>query len=743
MLFKTLNNEPFEKDKSLYDYCEFKYPLDEFQKHALCSIKEDKNILVCAATGNGKTSVAIAAIKNCFLNNKRVIYTAPIKALLNQKYSEFKSIFKSDIGIETGDTKINPDAQCVVMTTEILRNKLMLNNQEVIQNVQCVIFDEVHYINDPYRGNVWESCIQLLQTQQVMLSATVHKPENFAEWITTVHPERDLHFIEVTQRKVPLEYYCYANDEIIQIMDNARNFSNTNYLKCKQEPVNPLFKLNKSLLLLKNKNLFPATYFVMSKKKCEHYANSVTIPLIDEETSSNAVNLYNKLLLKDKELEKQSLQVQMMRSLVSKGIGIHHAGLNPLLKEIIEELYAKNFLKLLFATGTFTVGLNMPIRTVVLTGLTVYNEIKEHMVYFSSDEFIQMCGRSGRRGLDTKGNVIICLLNEDLPSLHEAKNIMTSHPNLIESKMELNKNLIIDLISNKKNFNEIFSFVKKSLKGSEILQSIETLQKECNIFKLINFEVPSEQEKIFADYIQLQNKLKTNLRQNQYRKVMRCIDSLLLDPKFNDLIQKYNEYNNQVKCLHKKQEKLEYLKNNDIIIIQEIIDDLIAENIITSDLELTKPYGIAASCINGYDKCLIVNVLFSEWITTMSTKELAILFSYFISYHGDNLEPFELKNYGIPMYSYEVLNSMTNEKLYTNFTPFVWQWINGVKFENMENIDTYTEGNFITQMNCYYQLLENLIQVCELCELHITYKKCIELKSIIRRDIVITNSLYL
>ena len=298
IIFNKNNEKCTESD---YDYCKFDYPLDEFQKHALSSIKKDRNVLVCAATGNGKTSVAVGAISLSYMEDKRVIYTAPIKALLNQKYSEFRKIF-DDVGIETGDVKINPTGQCVVMTTEVLRNKLLLNDPGVLKDVKCVIFDEVHYIKDPSRGNVWETCISMLNVQQVMLSATIRGPELFAQWIQEVQPSRDLHLIEVTQRKVPLDYYWYTDKEMVHIMDNEKNFDTTAYLgvlKTRLEEKNDLRKLNENVMLLKQKDLFPATFFVMSKKNCEHYATKVTIPLIDTEQSSNAVNEFNFLLQRD------------------------------------------------------------------------------------------------------------------------------------------------------------------------------------------------------------------------------------------------------------------------------------------------------------------------------------------------------------------------------------------------------------------------------------------------------------
>ena len=733
MLLFTKNNEVCNETD--YDYCNFDYPLDEFQKHALSSIKQDRNVLVCAATGNGKTSVAIGAIKLCYMEQKRVIYTAPIKALLNQKYSEFRKVF-DDVGIETGDVKINPSGQCVVMTTEVLRNKLLLNDPGVLKDVKCVIFDEVHYIKDPSRGNVWETCISMLDVQQVMLSATIKSPELFAQWIQEVQPSRDLHLIEVTQRKVPLDYYWYTDKEMVHIMDNEKNFNSEAYsgiLSSKLQEKNDLRKLNEAILTMKQKDLFPATFFVMSKKNCEHYATKVTIPLIESEQSCNAVNEFNFLLQRDQELEKQSLQVDLLRKLVAKGIGMHHAGLNPLLKEIIEILYAKGYLRVLFATGTFTVGLNMPIRTVVLTGLDVYSELHGRIVPFGSDEFIQMCGRAGRRGLDKRGYVVVCLLkNSEKPLLHELKNMMTNPPDSVSSKMHIDTNIVIDLLKNGKSLEEIINFFEKSMHGNE-------LRSEINALEMVLSDGPPTFDFVSEDFEkwkELHEKLKKTIKQNQIKKIKISMEQLIQRNGMAEVVKKYEHYLVEKNSYDGTKSSLENLKHCDKELVICCLKDLEQRGYIKDNALLLK--GNIASCINGYDKVVLTELLMSSWVSELSERELGVLLSFFIKFSGD-VELYEIEHI---MYLYDYLVSI-DATVYISFAHIVYQWLNNVDYGAIEGVDSSSEGNFITQMNLLVQLVDNLMGVCEDYEFHILLKKLSELRVLLRRDIVITQSLHL
>jgi len=479
----------------------------------------------------------------------------------------------------------------------------------------------------------------------------------------------------------------------------------------------------------------------MSKKRCEHYATKINACFLDSKESSEAVNEFNRYLLKDPELEKYSCQANMLRSLASKGIGIHHAGLNPLLKEIVEKLFSSGFLRILFATGTFTVGLNMPIRTVALTGLTVCSD--NVVRNFNSDEFIQMCGRAGRRGLDTKGYVVINLLNEDPPELHEMRSMMTNNADSVSSRLELDCNLVIDLISNGKNKDEIMTFLKNTLYYKEINTTINNLENEKENHEFLNYEGNFNKEG-FDEYLKIKEKLSTPLRQNQLKKSKFLLEETI---KKYDLVETIKEYEKFIQCKNKYNDicnKITVLKICDSEKLTKILDFLKSENYIDDTLSLTTK-GLIASCVNGYNKIVVSEILVSDWINSLSVIELGILLSFFIEYTSNDKE----SEYHLHEHDDVSLWFVSNVKEIKSFDSFeinfsfcssIYQWM---KKENVISVTSYNEGNFITQVNLMCQFIDNLLKICETNNMHVLFKKLEELKDLIRRDIIISQSLYL
>ena len=274
----------------------FPYELDDFQINSINSIEEGNHVLVTAHTSAGKSTVAEYAIAKAIAGGKKVIYTSPIKTLSNQKYSEFNKIYDS-VGILTGDIKQNPDANILVMTTEILRN-MLFRSAELIKDLYCVIFDEVHYINDHDRGHVWEETLIMLPNniQIIMLSATIDNPEKIAKWISLKGKNIDL--IGTKIRPVPLEHNIYWNEGIIKIMGNNKNFNSdkyseiySDYVKLYKSYVKPNKPLNELVSYLDKKNLFPCIFFTYSRKKCEDFSwgkklSSFSIRVVSKQTHS-------------------------------------------------------------------------------------------------------------------------------------------------------------------------------------------------------------------------------------------------------------------------------------------------------------------------------------------------------------------------------------------------------------------------------------------------------------------------
>ena len=375
-------------------------------------------MLVSAHTSAGKTAVAEYAIALSLKDKQRVIYTTPIKALSNQKYREMLDIFV-DVGLMTGDVTINPSASVLVMTTEILRN-MLYRGSEVMREVGWVIFDEIHYMRDKDRGVVWEETIILLpdNVHYVFLSATIPNARQFAEWVSLLH-KQPVHVVYTDQRPVPLQHYIFpgGGDGLYLVVNENGEFLEDNFQKAmsilSETPEGKSkkhFKGNDSvsqiLESIMEKRLEPVIVFSFSRRDCEAYAlqlskmdfNTSEEKRLVQDVFQNAIAVLNS---EDKKLP----QIENVLPLLKRGVGIHHSGLLPILKEIIEILFGEGLLKVLFATETFSLGLNMPARTVVFARARKFDG--ENFRWLNSGEYIQMSGRAGRRGLDDRGIVML------------------------------------------------------------------------------------------------------------------------------------------------------------------------------------------------------------------------------------------------------------------------------------------------------------------------------------------------
>lgn len=448
------------------------FTLDPFQQVSIASIERGESVLVSAHTSAGKTVVAEYAIAQSLKNNQRVIYTSPIKALSNQKYREFAAEF-GDVGLMTGDVTINPTATCLVMTTEILRS-MLYRGSEIMREVAWVVFDEIHYLRDKARGVVWEETIILLpdKVRYVFLSATIPNAMQFAEWITKTHGQ-PVHVVYTDFRPTPLQHYFFpaGADGIHLVVDEKGMFREDNFNKAmttiadKQgdDPADAMAKrkgrgkdkkLNKGgtkgpsdiykivkMIMMKNYN--PVIVFSFSKNMCESYALQMSNLTFNETSEKDMVQkVFDSALEMLTEEDKQLPQIQNILPLLKRGIGIHHSGLLPILKETIEILFQEGLIKVLFATETFSIGLNMPAKTVVFTSVRKFDGVSQRWV--SPSEFVQMSGRAGRRGLDDRG-IVIMMINEKMePAI--AKEIVRGEQDKLNSAFYLGYNMILNLM---------------------------------------------------------------------------------------------------------------------------------------------------------------------------------------------------------------------------------------------------------------------------------------------------------
>lgn len=445
----------------------YPFTLDPFQDTAISCIDRDESVLVSAHTSAGKTVVAEYAIAQSLKASQRVIYTSPIKALSNQKYRELQAEF-GDVGLMTGDVTINPDAGCLVMTTEILRS-MLYRGSEVMREVGWVIFDEVHYMRDKSRGVVWEETIILLpdNVHHVFLSATIPNAMEFAEWVCKIH-NQPCHIVYTDFRPTPLQHYLFPSggDGIHLVVDEKGSFREENFQKAMvsignsngDDPGSTASKKGKTwkggvkdgqsdiykiVKMIWVKKYNPVIVFSFSKRDCETLAMKMSkLDFNTDEEREMLTKIFDNAIQMLPEDDRELPQIKHILPLLKRGIGIHHSGLLPILKEIIEILFQEGFLKVLFATETFSIGLNMPAKTVVFTSVRKWDGVGFRWV--SGGEYIQMSGRAGRRGLDDRGIVIMMIDEKMEPQV--AKGMVKGVADRLDSAFHLGYNMILNLL---------------------------------------------------------------------------------------------------------------------------------------------------------------------------------------------------------------------------------------------------------------------------------------------------------
>lgn len=589
----------------------YKYPLDYFQKLAVRAMNKGDNVMACVATGSGKSTLADYAIALSFSKGKRVIFTSPIKALSNQKYKEFKEAYGAEnVGLMTGDNKFNPDARCIIMTAEILQNLLYkekswtkslgITSQLSLEDVDTVVMDEVHYINNDDRGKVWESTLVMIppEIKLVLLSATINHPEHMANWIGNMK-KVPIHLISNTKRIIPLTHYVYKptryenlateqeqKDALIKIMDNDGHWSSngeyTKWAKIYDKIIDETFapdskeyqlqanktykgqnRLNNLIDYLKLCNLCPAICFVFSRKNCEMYAGGVQQYLISPKESAEVEKIFHFYTNHYKQMLEKTPQYYSVLDTIKKGVAYHHSGLIPILKEVIEIIFSKGFIKVLFATETFAVGLNMPAKTTIFTSVRKPDGLhggSKRLIY--TDEYLQMSGRAGRRGLDKQGFVIHCPMYQP-ESEGDMRKLMTGKTATIKSKMDFGFEFIFKSLHS-----QVFRWgdiVKESYWYQELLEykngcreSIEDLKGKIS---KINGKISESERLVLEERFNVEQEMKKN-KTKQLQKQLSQWKNKYFTKKWEDL---YKEW----KTVPEHQVQMKLLEND-----YETVDDL-------------------------------------------------------------------------------------------------------------------------------------------------------------------------
>ena len=682
-------------------FAKWSFPLSDFQKWAIYSIHNNFDTLVCAPTGSGKTLPAEFAIDYFTSKGKKVIYTTPIKALSNDKLAEFTLKFPHiSFGLLTGDNKFNPGAQVLIMTTEIYLNTLskllFAKNQpdydpkklslefsmNIDEELGIVIHDEIHYINDRDRGHVWEKSImnQPKNIPYVGLSATIASPEKLCKWSENPNKANrgEIYLCESKIRNVPIEHCSFITlpdsnykkmktkdaemleetcNKLVRLKYQDQPFEEKTYDKIKKTlkyiydhkiQVKDNFVFNKVIDYLKNNNLLPGLVFVFSRKQCHVWAKMIQKSLFEEDSKIPSIieKEAKQILIKKLSNWKEYVALPEFTEIVKlleKGVAVHHSGVTPVFREMIEILYRKQYIKLLVATETFAIGVNVAIKSVIYTGLNKYDGKGFRFLY--SHEYAQGAGRAGRRGMDTKGTVIH-LLNiydrrDNIPDATTYRNMLSGRPENLKSKFCIDFKLIISMLATgNTNFIE---YVNSSMLSNEISGNLERFYKQ-------NTELNEEYEKRKNGLQYLKNSLEIVteyyedklyleiISGKQRKKLIRKISNTTQTYKGLDSdYKKYCEYMDFEKFIKQNEKLIENTENyikEEISLHLQILKD---QKFVTDDNEFVNDdstltptvKGMMAANIHEMHPLAITDILFDGEFDELTVEELVSVLSVF------------------------------------------------------------------------------------------------------------------
>ena len=677
-------------------YVNYPYTLHNFQKWSIEAITTGNHLLVCCPTGSGKTFSGEFAISFFHNKGKKIIYTTPIKALSNEKFHNFTEKFPSiNIGLITGDIKTNPDADILIMTTEILLNKLyqirsngnpilsVSFDMDIMNELGCVVFDEIHMINDENRGAVWEQCIMMMpeHIQMVGLSATLYHPENFASWMENkgnlVQEKGEVkeknHFKEVYltrkfKRAVPLTHYSFitTNSGIFktikdkQVQDEIKDYTNKIHIiqnhngqfndveYNKMRKMLALFDkhkifikrqhvLNKLCENLVSKEMLPALCYVFSRKQLEKCAHEITTNLLETDSKIPfTVNRECEQIIRKLPNYQEYLNLSEYKNVISllqKGIGIHHAGMMPILREMTEIMFAKGFIKLLFCTETMSVGINLPVKTTIFTDINKFNGT--HLRILHGHEYTQAAGRAGRLGLDSVGHVIH--LNNIFRNVNqiEYKKMMKGEPQKLISKFKISYNLLLNLVDIGNN--DFVKFVNQSMIKNTVTETISSVLSEKQELeeKIIQKKQTTSFLKtpvdIIEKFIELSKKRLdcVNKKRKQIEREMSNLKasyiSIEIDAKEYNLIYEF------IDKIERLENEISNISNYIPDGVKSVVKLLETENYITKheNLIVLTHKGKIATHLNELHCLVFADLIEKNIITNMSANDMILLFSCF------------------------------------------------------------------------------------------------------------------
>ena len=496
----------------------FPFPLDDFQRQAVDALDADRSVVVCAPTGSGKTLIGEYAIYRAIAHGKRVFYTTPLKALSNQKLRDFREQFGyKNVGLLTGDLSINRDAPVVVMTTEIFRNMLygtrIGETGTTLQQVEAVVLDECHYMNDRQRGTVWEESIIYCppEIQLLALSATVQNSGQLTDWLQKVHGPTELIYSDF--RPVPLQFHYCTGKRLVPLLDSAQRAINPQ-LKKQRAPQRQLgqrgggrVSLPFVMGQLQERDMLPAIYFIFSRRGCDKSVDEVShLSLVTDDEARELKLRIDTFLAHNPDAGRAGQVGPLYR-----GIAAHHAGILPLWKGLVEELFQAGLIKVVFATETLAAGINMPARTTVIASLSKRTDSGHRLL--TSSEFLQMAGRAGRRGMDEQGHVVT--VESPFEGSREAVHLATSGADPLVSQFTPSYGMVLNLLQTHA-LDEAKTLIERSF--GQYLATLHLVPQQQEIDRLEGAiahqqaQLAAFDEALLADYAKLKERLKEERR---------------------------------------------------------------------------------------------------------------------------------------------------------------------------------------------------------------------------------------
>lgn len=632
---------------------EFPFELDDFQKEACKFIDNGKSVVVCAPTGAGKTVIAQHAIHKALEENKRIFYTTPLKALSNQKYYDFGEKYGSEkVGLLTGDTSINRNAQIVVMTTEVFRNMLYGTNfgavADNLKDVRYVVLDEVHYMNDEQRGTVWEESIIYCPTnvQIIALSATVANADELTDWINTVHSKTEL--VDTDFRPVPLRFYYFDSSQPSKLLPLL---TPSGQLNKKIRPEKRLFgkKLQNKRSFVKDivrnlqeNDMLPAIYFTFSRKKCdEQMEKCASLELVTKGEQAQIKQFVDEYIA-----ENPHLYNNKHLDYLYCGVASHHAGLLPAWKNLVEKLFQKGLIKVVFATETLAAGINMPARSTVISSTSKRTDSGHRML--TASEFLQMSGRAGRRGMDEVGYVVI--VGTQFQSPEEVAELVLSDANPLESRFSPSYSMVLNLLQ-RFSLEEAKELILKSFgyfsAGSRLQPLLKAKEQMQNEISERNFICPSklsdselfEYDKLRHIYVQNRQTYKKICKQERAKNRPLPPEAVQFGKETKALLHKMHNYPCDNCKLYKKHSKNVEVLSRFAIRLKKLDKEIerqrdifwnkfLAHRSVLIDMGYLKDdypteRGVTTSQIRSENELFIAEIIFSNILENLTPAQLA------------------------------------------------------------------------------------------------------------------------